>query len=76
MDFILAQKAKKTGGDKYVNVQTPSFMIYIPQEISRDSKGIPKPKIVVRFSEPQSEPEQVETKLIDPVLETKGRHVE
>jgi len=35
MDFILTQKARKTGADKYTSVTDPTFSIYIPQTISR-----------------------------------------
>ncbi len=35
MEFILTQKAKKVGGDKYICVSDPSFSIYVPQSISR-----------------------------------------
>jgi hypothetical protein len=33
--FTLSQKAKKTGGDKFVCKEIENFLIYFPQEISR-----------------------------------------
>lgn len=36
LTFILVQKAKKTGGDRYACTDDPDFAIYIPQEISRE----------------------------------------
>lgn len=35
LEFILVQKAKSKGGDKYVCVSDPTFSIYVPQTISR-----------------------------------------
>jgi hypothetical protein len=35
LTFILVQKAKKTGGDKYACTDDPNFIIYFPQIISR-----------------------------------------
>jgi hypothetical protein len=35
LEFILVQKAKSKGGDKYACVADPSFSIYVPQTISR-----------------------------------------
>lgn len=35
MNFKLVQKAKKTGGDKYICEQDENFNIYFPQEFSR-----------------------------------------
>ena len=49
MDFILSQKAKKTGGDKYVCVSDPSFTIYVPQAISRVG-DVPHAKLSVKIS--------------------------
>ena len=36
MEFMLVQKAKSKGGDKYACISDPSFTIYVPQTISRD----------------------------------------
>ena len=47
--FQLLQKAKKTGGDKYsCNSISSEWIIYIPQEISR--QGDPEPKNVIEMS--------------------------
>jgi hypothetical protein len=35
MIFKIMKKAQKTGGDKYVCIDDESFVIYIPQSISR-----------------------------------------
>lgn len=35
LDFILKQKAKSKGGDKFLCVSDPSFSIYVPQTLSR-----------------------------------------
>jgi len=49
MDFILTQKAKKTGGDKYCSVADPSFIVYIPQTISR-SGDVVHQKLVINIT--------------------------
>jgi hypothetical protein len=36
LEFIIVQKAKSKGGDKYVCVSNPDFSIYFPQSVSRD----------------------------------------
>jgi hypothetical protein len=41
MMFQLSKQAKKSGGDKYVCVDDENFVIYIPQNVSRDN-GIVK----------------------------------
>jgi hypothetical protein len=35
MIFKIIKKAQKTGGDKYVCIDDESFVIYIPQSMSR-----------------------------------------
>lgn len=35
--FVLSQKAKSKGGDKYICSTDPNFNIYIPQTISRNN---------------------------------------
>ncbi len=47
--FVLEQKAKKSGGDKYKCEVDDNFCIYFPQEISRSS-GQPAKKLVVKIS--------------------------
>jgi hypothetical protein len=54
MDFILVQKAKSKGGDKYVSVQDPTFSIYVPQSISRVG-DIVSQKLVVTIVKQESE---------------------
>lgn len=51
LNFILVQKAKSKGGDKYVNVSDPTFSIYVPQSMSRvDDNSYPKLKLVANDS--------------------------
>lgn len=38
--FVLAQKAKSKGGDKYVCASDPSFSIYVPQSRSREGDNV------------------------------------
>jgi hypothetical protein len=47
LEFLLVQKAKSKGGDKYVCIADQSFSIYVPQTMSRDGDQ-PSPKL--RFS--------------------------
>jgi hypothetical protein len=53
LEFILVQKAKSKGGDKYTCVSDPTFSIYVPQTISRNSSpdstisGDPKTKLTI-----------------------------
>ncbi len=49
MDFILVQKAKSKGGDKYACISDPSFTIYVPQSISRVDDQ-PHPKLQVNIN--------------------------
>jgi len=49
LEFILVQKAKSKGGDKYACVSDPNFTIYVPQTISRVG-DIPHPKLKVHIS--------------------------
>jgi hypothetical protein len=44
MEFMLVQKAKKTGADKYACISDPNFTIYVPQTISRVG-DVPHPKL-------------------------------
>ena len=37
MIFKILKKAQKTGGDKYVCIDDESFVIYIPQSMSRSN---------------------------------------
>ena len=46
MDFVLTQKAKSKGGDKYTCVSDPTFTIYVPQTISRVN-DVPHPKLSI-----------------------------
>lgn len=45
--FKLEQKARKSGGDKYIAEHDESFNVYFPQAVSRDGNGKPLEKIVV-----------------------------
>jgi hypothetical protein len=54
MDFILSKKAQSKGGDKYICTDDPTFSIYIPQHISRDSTDKPHDKLIITIT-PQSE---------------------
>jgi hypothetical protein len=48
LEFMLVQKAKSKGGDKYACISDPSFTIYVPQTISRvDEQPHPKLKIEI-----------------------------
>jgi hypothetical protein len=50
LEFILAQKAKSKGGDKYVCVSDPNFSIYVPQTISRQENTEPRTKLEVEIN--------------------------
>jgi hypothetical protein len=50
LEFILAQKAKSKGGDKYVCVSDPNFYIYVPQIISRPGGIEPKTKLDIEIN--------------------------
>lgn len=50
--FKLVQKAKSSGGDKYVSETNENFNIYFPQDISRtDGKVHEKLKITVEVED-------------------------
>jgi len=49
MEFMLVQKAKSKGGDKYTCISDPSFTIYVPQTISRVG-DVPHAKVKVNIS--------------------------
>lgn len=49
LEFLLVQKAKSKGGDKYVCIANPSFSIYVPQNKSRIGDE-PHPKLRVNIS--------------------------
>lgn len=59
LEFILIQKAKSKGGDKYICTDTDTpftdtpFTIYIPQTISRSglSSGLPSTKMSINISQ-------------------------
>lgn len=44
--FRISQKAKTSGGDKYVCESDPKFVVYFPQSVSRVN-GEPKEEIKV-----------------------------
>ena len=46
LEFTLVQKAKKSGGDKYTCISDDTFVIYVPQNISRVN-GEPKQTITM-----------------------------
>lgn len=50
MDFKLVQKAKSKGGDRYECVTDPTFTIYIPQNLSRNTNNIPHEKIQLNIT--------------------------
>lgn len=52
MEFTLEKKAKTSGGDKYVCVDNPKFILYFPQTISRKN-GQAHPKLIVTVTPPQ-----------------------
>lgn len=43
LEFIIVQKAKSKGGDKYACVSNPEFTIYVPQSISRKGSNVEEP---------------------------------
>ena len=45
MKFVIAKKATKKGGDKYIAIQDNSFVIYLPQYLSRQENGEVKPEM-------------------------------
>ncbi len=49
LEFMLVQKAKSKGGDKYACVANPNFTIYVPQTISR-VKDVPYLKLQVNIT--------------------------
>jgi hypothetical protein len=49
LEFILVQKAKSKGGDKYMSVEDPTFSIYVPQVLSRVGDQ-PHPKLKINIS--------------------------
>lgn len=42
MIFQLEKEAKKSGGDKYVSLEDETFIIYVPQSISRKDGEVKK----------------------------------
>jgi hypothetical protein len=42
MIFQLEKEAKKSGGDKYVSLEDETFVIYVPQSISRKDGEVKK----------------------------------
>ena len=52
LTFVLSQKAKSSGGDKYVCESNSDFNIYFPQTISRKGLTQPLPKIVITIPLP------------------------
>lgn len=48
---VLAQAARKSGGDKYVDANGGTFNIYVPQVISRNKTGYPADKLRIRIDE-------------------------
>lgn len=42
MIFHLEKEAKKSGGDKYVSLEDETFIIYVPQSISRKDGEVKK----------------------------------
>lgn len=48
--FILVQKAKGKGGDKFLCVSDTTFSIYVPQTISRiQGKGTDKERVIQKL---------------------------
>jgi hypothetical protein len=45
--FVLTQKAKSKGGDKYVCETDENFNIYLPQTTSRPDSKEPLQKVVI-----------------------------
>jgi hypothetical protein len=43
------KKATKKGGDKYVSIQDNSFVIYLPQYLSRQENGEVKKEMELGF---------------------------
>lgn len=50
MFFTLVQKAKRSGGDKYKSDTNESFVIYVPQTISRKNGNEPAEKLEVNIN--------------------------
>jgi hypothetical protein len=48
-EFILVQKAKSKGGDKYTCISDPTFSIYFPQSVSRIGDQV-HPKLMIKIS--------------------------
>lgn len=53
MNFILENKAKKSGGDKYI-CEECDFNMYIPQTVSRND-GIVKTSLCINVSKDETE---------------------
>lgn len=51
LEFKLVQKAKSSGGDKFVCTTNPEFNIYVPQSISRLASSEPQQvlSITIRY---------------------------
>ena len=51
--FVLERTAKKSGGDRYFAAleSGENWVVYFPQEISRDSEGNPKKAIQVNIED-------------------------
>ena len=51
MIFHIEKQAKKSGGDKYVCLTDKNFIIYLPQNVSRDDHGQVKEKVSINISQ-------------------------
>jgi len=49
--FVLIQKARSSGGDKYSCEGSTEWVIYFPQEISRPDKKEPRPTIEIEVND-------------------------